>query len=111
MAHRHVRRGDQVVVISGRYKGQKGELVEVLARKNRVRVTGIATVKRHLKADPNAENSTGKIIEKLGSIAISNVALIDPESGKPTRTRMQTLDDGKKVRVSTRSGKQIGGGA
>lgn len=111
MAHRHVRKGDQVMVVTGRYKGQKGELVEVLTSKNRVRVAGIALVKRHMKAEAGAENRSGRIVEKLGSLAISNVALIDPESGKPTRTRAKMLENGKKVRVSTRSGKQIGEGA
>jgi large subunit ribosomal protein L24 len=107
MAQRHVRKGDQVVVTSGRYKGQKGELVEVLVRKNRVRVAGVATVKRHLKANPEAPNSPGGITEKLGSIAISNVSLIDPKSGRPTRSRIKVLEDGKKVRIATRSGEPI----
>ena len=107
---RHVRKGDQVKVLAGKYKGQQGELIEVLVKSERVRVRGLALVKRHLKADPNSKQPGG-IIERLGSIAISNVAPIDPKSGQATRVRMRVQADGKKVRIASRSGEPIGGGA
>jgi large subunit ribosomal protein L24 len=108
MARRHVKKGDTVVVTTGKYRGQQGRLLEVLVDRNRVRVEGIATVKRHLKPGKDPKHQSGGIIEKLGTLAISNVALIDPKDGKATRTHRKTLENGSKVRIARRSGEQIG---
>ena len=82
---RHVRKGDTVEVISGKYKGQQGKILEVLIAKDRVRIEGVATVKRHLKPGRDPKVPQGGIIEKFGTIHISNVLPIDPSTSKPTR--------------------------
>lgn len=104
---RHVRKGDQVMVISGKYKGQKGKVLEILTAKDRVRIEGIATVKRHLKPGRDPKVPQGGIIEKFGTIHISNVAALDPNGGKPTRVGRKTLEDGRKVRIARRSKETI----
>lgn len=97
-------RNDEVVVIAGNHKGEKGKVKRVLHDKDRVIVEGINKVKRHMK--PSQLNPEGGIIEKEASIHVSNVALIDPESGKPTRVRFE--GDGKdKKRVASKSGKEL----
>ena len=96
------------MVIGGKYKGQSGKLLQVLVEQQRVRVEGIATVKRHLKPGRDAKHQQGGIIEKLGSIHISKVSLVDPKDGKATRTGIKTLEDGSRVRVAKRSGETIG---
>ncbi|RYF04795.1 MAG: 50S ribosomal protein L24 [Deltaproteobacteria bacterium] len=108
MSHRHVRRGDQVIVTGGKYRGQTGRLLQVLVETQRVRIEGIATVKRHLKPGKDAKHQQGGIVEKLGSIHLSKVALIDPKDGKATRTGIKVLEGGKKVRFAKRSGETIG---
>ena len=104
---RHVRKGDQVMVMSGKYKGQKGKVLEVLSAKNRVRVEGIATVKRHLKPGRDPKVPQGGIIEKFGTVHVSNVLPVDPHGGKGTRVGYKTLDDGRKVRVARHSQETI----
>ncbi len=104
---RHVRKGDTVEVMSGRDKGKRGKILEVLVAKDRVRVEGVATVKRHLKPGRDPKVPQGGIIEKFGTVHISNVLPIDPESKKPTRVGFKTLDDGRKVRIARRSGEII----
>ena len=104
---RHVRKGDQVMVISGKYKGKKGKVIEVLVDRDRVRIEGVATVKRHLKPGRDPKVPQGGIIEKFGTIHVSNVLPIDPSSGKPTRVGVKVLDDGRKVRVAKKSGEII----
>jgi large subunit ribosomal protein L24 len=99
-----IKKGDKVVVISGRDKGKKGEVLRVLREENRVVVQGVHMVKRHTR--PAASNPGG-IVEKEGSIHISNVAHEDPKSGKPTRVGYKFLEDGRKVRVARRSGETI----
>jgi len=101
---RHIRKGDKVVVLSGKYKGQQGTVLQVLPEKERVRVEGIAMVKRHLKPGKEAQHPNGGIIERLGTIHWSNVQPLDPESGKPTRVGSKVLEDGRRVRVAKRSG-------
>jgi large subunit ribosomal protein L24 len=101
---RHVRKGDVVAVLAGKYKGKRGKILEVLVDKNRVRVEGVASVKRHLKAGRDPKIPQGGIIEKFGSIHISNVLPVDPQTDKPTRVGFKTLEDGRKVRVARRSG-------
>jgi large subunit ribosomal protein L24 len=105
---RHVRKGDMVVVNTGKHRGQKGKVVEVLVERERVRVEGIAVVKRHLKPGRDPKRQEGGIYEKLGSIHMSNVQPIDPSSGKATRVQFKKLEDGRKVRIAQRSGEQLG---
>tara|TARA_B100000989_G_C19523108_1_gene465299 strand:- start:1758 stop:2075 length:318 start_codon:yes stop_codon:yes gene_type:complete len=98
-----IKKGDQVVVISGRDKGKKGEVLEVLRAESRVRVQGVNIVKRHRRA---TQNDAGGIISMEAPLHISNVAHIDPESGAATRVGFE-VKDGKKVRVARRSGKAL----
>jgi large subunit ribosomal protein L24 len=96
-----IKKGDSVIVITGRNKGKAGEVLRVFPAGSRVIVQGINLAKRHTRprmGDP------GGIVERELTIHISNVALIDPSSGKPTRTGYKHLDDGRKVRFARRSG-------
>jgi large subunit ribosomal protein L24 len=102
-----VRKGDTVEVISGKYKGKRGKVIEVLVEKDRVRVEGIATVKRHVKPGRDPKVPQGGIIEKFGTVHVSNVMPIDPSTNKPTRVGFKRLEDGRKVRVARRSGEII----
>jgi large subunit ribosomal protein L24 len=104
---RRVRKGDTVEVISGKYKGKQGKIIEVLDAKGRVRIEGLATVKRHLKPGRDPKVPQGGIVEKFGTIHISNVLPIDPSTGKPTRVGFKKLEDGRKVRVARKSGELI----
>ena len=99
-----VKKGDKVVVISGRDKGRSGEVVRVLPREDRALVRGINVVKRHQKQTMKEE---GGIVRKELPIHLSNIALADPKDGKPTRVGFKTLDDGRKVRFAKRSGEVI----
>jgi large subunit ribosomal protein L24 len=104
MAKLKIKKGDSVVVITGRDKGKTGEVLRVLPADTRVIVQGINVAKRHVRprmGDP------GGIIEKELTIHISNVAHIDPRSSKPTRIGYKHLDDGRKVRFARRSGEVI----
>ena len=98
-----IKKGDQVVVITGRDKGRKGEVIEVLRAELRVRVQGIIMVKRHRRA---TQNDAGGIISMEAPLHISNVAHVDPESGAATRVGFE-VKDGEKVRVAKRSGKAL----
>ena len=98
-----IKKGDIVQVISGSYSGKEGRVLKVLNSKNRLIVEGINMLKKHMR--PNQENQQGAIVEKEGSIHISNVKLIN--SGKATRVGYKILDDGKKVRISKKTGKVI----
>ena len=100
-----VRADDEVVVISGKDRGKSGRVLEVDPAKQRVFVEGLNIVKRHQRPRPGS-NEPGGVIEKPGPIHISNVALIDPKDGKPTRTRVEERD-GRRVRVAVRSGEVI----
>ena len=104
MAKLKIKKGDKVVVITGRDKGKTGEVKQVLPAENRVVVDGINMVKRHTA--PSAGNAGG-IVEKELSIHISNVAYVDPKTDKPTRVGYKTLEDGRKVRYAKRSGEII----
>ncbi len=101
-----IKKNDQVVVIAGRDKGKRGRVLEVLPSESKVKVEGAGMIKRHQKANPQS-NRGGGIIDKEAYINISNVQLIDPQSGKPTRVRYQTGVDGEKVRVAATSGHTI----
>jgi large subunit ribosomal protein L24 len=99
-----VRKGDRVIVISGRDKGKQGEVLRVLRADSRVLVQGINMVTRHARQTPR---SPGGLIEKEAAIHISNVAHVDPKSGQATRVGYKLLQDGRKVRVARRSGETI----
>ena len=99
-----IRKGDQVIVTTGKYKGQKGEVLRVAA--DRVFVQNINMVKRHTKPNPQA-NQPGGIVEREASINLSNVMLFNPASGKGERIGFKTLDDGRKVRVYRTSGEVV----
>ena len=99
-----IRKGDEVIVITGRDKGKKGSVLNVLREDERVVVQGVNIVKRHQRQSAKAQ---GGIVEKELSIHVSNVALLDRDSGKATRVGFKTLGDGRKVRVAKRSGEVI----
>ena len=98
-----IKKGDQVVVTTGRDKGRRGEVVEVRRTENRVLVQGCNIVKRHTRA---TQTNPGGIINKEAPLHISNVSLIDPDSGKATRVGYE-VKDGKKIRIARRSGKAL----
>jgi large subunit ribosomal protein L24 len=104
MAKLKIRKGDHVVVITGKDKGKKGEVLKVMPAENRVIVKGVAMVRRHQRQTPTQE---GGIISKEGPIHVSNVALEDPKDGSPTRVGYKFLKDGRKVRFAKRSGEII----
>ena len=99
-----VKKGDTVVVIAGKDKGKKGTVLKVMPKTNRVLVEGVNMITKHQK--PTAVNPQGGIVNKEASIHISNVMPLDPETGKGTRVRYE-VREGKKVRVSVMSGKEI----
>ena len=101
-----IRKGDQVVVLAGRDKGKKGEVFQVMPKQGRALVRGVNLVQRHQRQTPSQE---GGIISKEASIHLSNLAHPDPKDGKPTRISFKVLADGRKVRVSTRTGEEIPG--
>ncbi len=97
-----IKKNDQVVVIAGRDKGKRGRVLEVVPAKGRVKIEGVGMIKRHQRANPQS-NRGGGIIDKEAFIDISNVQLIDPQSGKPTRVSYDVEADGTKTRVATAS--------
>jgi large subunit ribosomal protein L24 len=101
-----VKKGDHVVVITGKDKGKKGEVLKVIPAENRAVVKGVAMVRRHQRQTAAQE---GGIIAKEAPIHISNLALEDPKDGKPTRVGYKFLKDGRKVRFARRSGEVIDG--
>ncbi len=101
-----IRKGDKVVVITGRDKGKQGEVIRTIPSENRAVVRGVNVAKRHTKQTAAQE---GGIVSKELPIHVSNLALRDPKDGKPTRVGYKTLADGKKVRVAKRSGEVIDG--
>jgi large subunit ribosomal protein L24 len=101
----HVKTGDTVEVIAGNSKGKRGKIVEVLVKKNRVVVEGVNLIKKHVK--PNAQSPQGEIKELEGTIHISNVLVVDPSTGKPTRIGRKLNDAGNLQRFSKASGKFI----
>ena len=100
-----ITKGDVVQVMRGSDKGKTGKVMRVFLKKGRVLVEGINIVKRHTRATRPEE--TGGIIEKAAPVALSNVMLIDPKTGKPTRIRARIDTDGTKERVSVKSGDVI----
>ena len=98
-----IKKGDQVIVITGRDKGKTGEVIKAMPKESKVLVRGINLVKRHTK--PTQDNAGG-IVSKEQPIHVSNVALIDPKSGKATRVGIK-VENGQKVRVAKKSGEVI----
>ncbi len=99
-----IRKGDTVEVLTGRDRGKKGNVLRVLTAKDRVIVQGVNMVKRHFRG---GQGQPPGIVDKEASIHVSNVALIDPKDGKPTRVTFKVLEGGRKVRVAKRSGEVI----
>jgi large subunit ribosomal protein L24 len=100
----NIRKGDRVIVTTGRDKGKKGEVLKMLPDENRALVQGVNMVKRHQR---QTQTQAGGIVAKESSIHISNLAHVDPKSGGATRIGFKTLGDGRKVRVAKKSGEVI----
>ena len=102
-----IRTDDEVIVIGGKDRGKKGKVLRVDPKKEKVYVEGLNIVKRHQRPQQTASGQTaGGVIEREGPIHISNVMLIDPKDGKPTRVGIEVVD-GKRLRVSKRSGQRM----
>jgi large subunit ribosomal protein L24 len=99
-----IKKGDRVIVLTGRDKGKKGEVFQVMPKEGRALVRGVNMVRRHQRQTPQQE---GGIISKETPIHLSNLALEDPKDGKPTRVGFAILADGRKVRVAKKSGEHI----
>lgn len=106
MARLKIKKGDHVVVLTGKDKGKHGEVLKVMPEENRAIVKGIAMIRRHQRQSANQD---GGIISKEAAIHISNLAIEDPKDGKPTRVGFKFLKDGRKVRFAKRSGEVIDG--
>lgn len=100
-----IKKGDRVVVTTGRDKGKQGEVLKVFPDEGRAIVQGVRLVKRHTK--PSAKNPQGGIVSKEAPISLSNLAHLDPKDGRPTRVGFRFLEDGRKVRYAKRSGELI----
>ena len=98
------KKGDKVIVRTGRSKGKTGEVLKIYPRRNRAIVQGVNLIKRHTRP---TQNTTGGIIEQESTIDVSNLSHIDPKDNQPTRVGYKRLDDGRKVRFSKRSGEII----
>jgi len=101
----HIRKGDTVRVIAGEYKGQQGKVLEVLLHKRKVFVEQVNLISKATK--PNAENTEGGIVKQEAPIHISNLMVVDPKGGEPTRIGRRQNDDGKWVRYSKNSGEDL----
>lgn len=99
-----VKKGDRVVITTGRDKGKKGEVLRVYPEESRVLVSGVNVIKKHQK---QTQSQQGGIVSKEAPVHVSNVAHIDPKSGEPTRVGFKVLADGRKVRVAKKSGESI----
>jgi large subunit ribosomal protein L24 len=99
-----IRKGDSVIVLTGRDKGKKGEVLRVMPKDSRAIVQGVNVVKRHTRP---SQAQPGGIVEKEASIHISNLSLVDPKGGGASRAGYKFLDDGKKVRFAKSSGEVI----
>ena len=106
MAAAKIRKGDTVVVLSGKDKGKTGEVIRSMPKESKVVVSGVNVAARHRK--PSQVNPQGGIERKEAPLHVSKVAIADPKTGKPTRVRFETRGD-KKVRVAAKSGELING--
>ncbi|MBV9549962.1 MAG: 50S ribosomal protein L24 [Alphaproteobacteria bacterium] len=100
----HIKKDDNVIVISGRDKGKKGKVLKVLPKEERALVQGVNVVKRHQR---QTQREQGGIVSKEAPVHLSNIAHVDPKSGKATRIGFKILADGKKVRFAKKSGEVI----
>ena len=101
---KRIRKGDNVIVLTGRDKGKRGSVLKAMPSEGRLIVQGVNVVKRHTR---QTQTQTGGIVEKEAPIHVSNVALLDPASDKPTRVGFRRLEDGRKVRYAKASGELI----
>lgn len=101
-----IKKGDKVIVLAGKDKGSKGEVTKIVTETGRAFVSGVNMIKRHTKP---TQYDPGGIKEKEASLHLSNLAIIDPKSGKATRVGFKFLEDGKKVRFAKKSGEVIDG--
>jgi large subunit ribosomal protein L24 len=102
-----IKKGDTVLVIAGKDKGARGKVIQAYPAENRVLVEGVNRIKKHTRVTQNQRGAqSGGIITQEAAIHVSNVMLIDGD-GKPTRVGKKTTEDGKRVRISRRSGKEI----
>lgn len=99
-----IKKGDKVVVITGRDKGKTGEVLRIITESNRALVAGINLVKKHEKPGPQGN---GGIVSKEASIHLSNIAIADPKDGKASRVGFKVSKDGKKQRVAKKSGEVL----
>lgn len=106
MSKLKIKKGDNVVLLTGKDKGKSGEVLKVMPKENRALVHGVNMIKRHTKQSAQQE---GGIITREATVHISNLALEDPKDGKPTKVGYKTLKDGRKVRFARRSGEVIDG--
>jgi large subunit ribosomal protein L24 len=107
MAAQKIRKGDTVVVLSGKDKGKTGEVIKSMPKDSKVLVSGVNVATRHRK--PTQVNPQGGLERKEAPMHVSKVAIADPKTGKATRVRFETNKDGKKVRVAVKSGELING--
>ena len=101
---KRIRKGDNVIVVSGRDKGKSGSVLRVFQDDERLIVQGVHVVKRHMRP---SQTQAGGIVEKEATIHVSNVSLVDPDGGEPTRVGFRILEDGRKVRYAKRSGEMM----
>jgi large subunit ribosomal protein L24 len=100
----HIKKGDRVIVTTGRDKGKKGEVLKIFPKEDSALVQGVHVVKRHQR---QTQTQQGGIVSKESPIHLSNLAHVDPKSGKATRVGFKTLNDGRKVRFAKKSGEVI----
>jgi large subunit ribosomal protein L24 len=99
-----IKKGDQIIVIAGKDKGKKGEVIRSIPSENRVVVQGINMVTKHTKPSMTTQ---GGLVKQEAAIHVSNVAHVDPKSNEATRVGFKILEDGRKVRIARKSGEQI----
>ncbi len=102
-----IRADDDVIVISGKDKGRTGKVIRVDPKRERVYVEGVNMVKRHQRPTPGRPNAPVGVIEKEGSVHVSNVAVVDPKDDKPTRVGIRRDANGRRMRVTKRSGAEL----
>ncbi|GGP28103.1 50S ribosomal protein L24 [Silvimonas amylolytica] len=102
-----IRKGDEVIVITGKDKGKRGTVLRVIPNEDRIVVEGVAVVKKHQKPNP-MRGQQGGIVEKNASIHVSNVAIFNATTGKADRVGFKVLEDGKKVRFFKSNGEVVG---
>ena len=107
MAGMKLRRDDEVIVISGKDKGRTGRVIRVDPKRDRVYVEGVNMVKRHQRPTPGRPNAPVGVIEKEGPVHVSNVAVVDPKDSKPTRVGIRRDANGRRMRVTKRSGAEL----